>query len=100
MIESRARSPLPAGARPAPSMANTPHSGSEGRTPSAGEVVLLTGALSACAWLVALANGAAAAGLTFAVLSGLNVAFLLARQRRSSAPRPQPAPNPPEIEEL
>jgi two-component system sensor histidine kinase/response regulator len=55
--------------------------GTHGRFPSSREAVLLAVALLASAWLVALAEGAAAAALTFVGLFGLHAVFLAGRSR-------------------
>jgi signal transduction histidine kinase len=52
-----------------------------GRFPSSREAFLLAVALLASAWLVALAEGAAAAALTFVGLFGLHTVFLAGRSR-------------------
>src|SRR5262245_54127601 len=54
------------------------------RLPTGRETVLLGIALLASAWLVALADGAAAAALTFVGLLGLHAVFLLGRSSPES----------------
>lgn len=58
--------------------------------PTGREVVLLGIALLASAWLVALADGAAAAALTFVGLLGLHAVFLLGRSGASREERRAP----------
>lgn len=65
-------------------MTNTNQSGNARQFPSEREAVLMAVALCASAWLVALADGAAAAALTFVGLVGLHAVFLLGRRVPSS----------------
>ena len=84
-------------------MANTTHSGSGRSFPSPREAVLLAIALCASAWLVGMAEGAAAAALTFVGLLGLHLVFLLGRGTGADAPpasSPAPEPASGELDEL
>jgi signal transduction histidine kinase/CheY-like chemotaxis protein/HPt (histidine-containing phosphotransfer) domain-containing protein len=76
-------------------MANTKHSGAGRPFPSGREIVLLVIALLASAWLVGVAEGLAAAALTFVGLLGLHTVFLVGRASGAgaAAPTAQAAPS-------
>ena len=76
-------------------MVNPTHSGAGRSFPSGREAVLLAIALLASGWLVGVAEGAAAAALTFVGLLGLHTVFLVGRASSPSPPsEPQPAARP------
>ncbi len=72
-------------------MANTQHSGAGRPFPSGREIVLLVVALLASAWLVGVAEGLAAAALTFVGLLGLHTVFLVGRASGGAAAPTAPA---------